>query len=296
MEFESLYAALGIETGAGEEAPEQQEVADPADATEGEGATEQEVADPAGENSSTDTKDGKKKQSPADNAKYARQRRAREMQEAIDAAKVEERQNIERILQAAGLVDPSKRGGKITTIEQLQQLEKDKAAKNAVKALNENGDLTEDELMALLQSTESGRELLRNQMAAQAEKAVAFRHQQIGLISQIDPSIKTFEDLQSIPEYEVFEKYVREHNLPWTDAFKLACSNRLAQKGAAAARQETLNNIGGKSHLTPDSSTAGAGIDLPKDIEKMYKAMDPSLTHEQCVKKYNDYLKRTKKG
>ena len=48
MEFESLYAALGIETGAGEEAPEQQEVADPADATEGEGATEQEVADPAG--------------------------------------------------------------------------------------------------------------------------------------------------------------------------------------------------------------------------------------------------------
>lgn len=295
MDTNGLYEALGIDTGAADTTAENGESAEPDNAESSAGGTEQELAEPAQEPSEAGA-EGKEKQTKADNAKYARQRRERERQQAIDAARLEERDKLERILKNAGIVDPNSRGGRITTIEQLEKLEREKAAKNAAKALNETGELTDEELTALLRNTESGRKLLRSTASAQAEKAAVYRTQQLGQISKLDPSIKTFEDLQNIPEYEIFEGYVKTNGLAWSDAYRLACGDRLSQKSAARTRQQTLNDIGGKAHMMQDSSRGGEGTELPRDIEAMYKAMNPSLTHEQCVKKYGEYLKRTKKG
>lgn len=296
MKINGLYEALGVSVGAdaADAASDNQEVADPGNAAETEGATEQEVAEPA--DSTEDAEVGKGKQSKADNQKFARQRREREKQEAIDAARIEERQKFERILQEAGLIDPTTRNGKIQSIEQLEQRAKAKAVKDAAKALTENGELTDEQLQALMQSTESGRQMLKNNAEAQNEKIGAYRNQQLALISKIDPEIKSFEHLQQIPEYEAFEGYIRNNGLSWEDAYRLACGSRLAQKGAAAARQQTLNSIGGKSHMTQDASRSGAGVDMPKDVEAMYRAMYPGMTHEQCIRKYSEYLKRTTKG
>ena len=296
MDIEGLYGALGLSTGAEDitEPTETQEIAGPDDAQSTEGGTEQELAEPA--EGEEDAKKGKGRQSAAENQKFARQRRKREMEEAIANARSEERQNITRTLQNAGLIDPANRNGKITTLEQLEERAKSNAAKEAAKALSENKELTKEQLLALMQSTESGREMLRSSAEAQTEKLGVYRQQQLALISKLDPSIKTFEDLQQMPEYEAFEGYVRNNGLSWQDAFRLAAGSRIAQRGAAAARQQTLNNIGGKSHMTQDGARGGEGVDIPRDVEAMYREMDPSLTHEQCVKKYNDYLKRTKKG
>lgn len=287
---------MGLSTGAEDitEPTETQEIADPDDAQSTEGGTEQELAEPA--EGEEDAKKGKGRQSAAENQKFARQRRKREMEEAIANARSEERQNITRTLQNAGLIDPANRNGKITTLEQLEERAKSNAAKEAAKALSENKELTKEQLLALMQSTESGREMLRSSAEAQTEKLSVYRQQQLALISKLDPSIKTFEDLQQMPEYEAFEGYVRNNGLSWQDAFRLAAGSRIAQRGAAAARQQTLNNIGGKSHMTQDGARGGDGVDIPRDVEAMYREMDPSLTHEQCVKKYSDYLKRTKKG
>ena len=296
MGNEGLYEALGLSTGAEDvtEPTETQEIAEPDNAEETEGGTEQEVAEPA--EGADGAKKGKGRQSAAENQKFARQRRQREMEEAIANARAEEQQRITRVLQNAGLIDPANRNGKITSLEQLEERAKSNAAKEAAKALSENKELTKEQLVALMQSTESGREMLRTSAEAQTEKLGVYRQQQLALISKLDPSIKTFDDLQQMPEYEAFEGYVRDNGLSWQDAFRLAAGNRIAQMGAAAARQQTLNNIGGKTHMTQDGARGGEGTDVPKDVEAMYREMDPSLTHEQCVKKFHDYLKRTKKG
>ena len=296
MEINGLYEALGVSTGAEAEeaAPGTEEVADPTSVSETEGGTEQEVADPAAETEETNS--GKGKQSNADNQRYARQRREREKQEAIEAARSEERLRIEQLLREAGLVDPGSKNGRIQSLEQLEQRAKSKAVKDAAKALSDNGELTDEQLHALMQSTESGRRMLRSNAEAQNEKLGVYRQQQIALISKLDPNVKTFEQLQQIPEYETFEKYVREHNLSWEDAYRLACGNRLTQKSAAAARQQALNQVGGKIHMTQDTAKGGAGVDVPKAVEDMYRAMNPGITHEQCVKMYNDYIRRTAKG
>lgn len=296
MDINGLYDALGVSAGAEEAADptETQEVAEPVDAEEAEGGTEQEFAEPA--QGADSAPKGKGRQSAAENQKYARQRRQREMEDAIAKARSEERQNITRILQGAGLIDPTNKNGKIQSIEQLEERAKSNAAKEAAKAISENRELTKEQLVALMENSESGREMLRTSAQAQTEKLGVYRQQQIALISKIDPDIKTFEDLQQIPEYEAFESYVRDNGLSWQDAYRLAAGNRIAQKGAAAARQQTLNSIGGKAHMTQDGSRGGEGTDIPKDVEAMYKQMDPTLTHEQCVRKYGEYLKRTSKG
>lgn len=294
MEINGLYSALGVSEGAAEETVDTQEVTDPVGTEETEGGTEQEVADPA--DGTEGAEDGKGRQSKAENQKFARQRREQEKQQAIEAAVAAERQRFEKILQTAGLIDPTSKNGKISSIEQLERRATTNAAKEAAKALNESGDLTEEQLLALMQSTESGRKMLRDNAQVQNEKLNVYRQQQLSLISKMDPQIKTFEDLQKIPEFQEFENYVRDNGLSWDKAYRLACGERLAQKGAAAARQQALNNIGGKSHMTHDATRGGDGVDLPKDIEAMYKMMDPTLTHEQCVTKFRNYLNRTKKG
>ena len=290
-----LYEALGLSTGAEDTDPADiQDIAEPDNANDTEGDTEQEFAEPAEGTESADN--SKSKQSKADNQKFARQRRERERQEAIDAARAEERQRFETMLRESGLIDPTSKNGKIENIEQLEQRARANAAKAATKAVAEGKEPTKEQLMALLQSSESGREMLRNTAKAENDKLATYRTQQISLISKIDPEITSFDALRNIPEYDVFAGYVQKNGLSWEDAYRLACGSRLAQRGAAAARQRALNDIGGKTHMTHDDSRGGAGVDLPKDVEAMYMQMNPSLTHEQCVKKYRDYISRTKKG
>lgn len=296
MDTNGLFDALGVSTGA-EDISDTQSVADSDEDIEAEGGTEQELAEPAEDtDGEAQPEKGKTRQSKADNQKFARQRRERERQEAIDAARIEERQRFNNILKNAGLVDPTSKNGKIESVDQLEQRAAQRAAKNAAKALADTGELTEEQLTELLQTTESGRKLLSANAAAQADKAAVYRQQQLELIAKIDPTIKNFEDLRKIPEYEAFESYVRNNGLSWQDAYRLAAVDRLAQKGAAAERQKTLNGISGKSHRTQDAARGGEGIDLPKEIDEMYKAMFPGLTYEQRVAKYGEYLGRTKKG
>ena len=295
MDMNGLYEALGLSPGAEDTDPtENQELAEPGNADNTEGGTEQELAEPA--EGTEDANDTKPRQSKADNQKFARQRREKERQEAIEAARVEERQRFETMLRESGLIDPTSKNGKIENIEQLEQRARANAAKAATKAFAEGKEPTKEQLIALMQSSESGREMLRNTAKAENDKLATYRTQQIALISKLDPDVTTFEQLRNIPEYDAFAGYVQNNGLSWEDAYRLACGSRLAQRGAAAARQRAYNDIGGKTHMTHDDSRGGAGVDLPKDVEAMYMQMNPTLTHEQCVKKYRDYISRTKKG
>lgn len=99
-----------------------------------------------------------------------------------------------------------------------------------------------------------------------------------------------------MPEYEAFAAYVKDNNLSWSDAYRLAAAERLGAKSAAAERQRAINSVTGKSHMSQDGGRGGDGVDMPGSVEDGYRLVDPSLTHEQCLKKYADYLRRTKKG
>lgn len=306
----SLYEALGIALPEAEAPAEpEQEVAEPAGAETDSGDTEQEPAAPAEqEEEETGTEElpegsEKKPQSQSENRRQARLRREREKQEAVEAAVKAEREKISEMLKAARIPDPAKRGGHMEDYDRLSELANERQASAIAAKISKGEKLTKDEITAFLNQSDAGREILGEISAAQNtaneaefEKLKAVQDRQVKLIAQIDPGIKTFEDLLDIPEYEAFAAYVKDNNLSWQDAYRLAAAARLGAKSAAAERQRTLNNFTGKSHMSQDGGRGGEGVDMPKSIEDGYRLVDPTLTHEQCLKKYADYLRRTKKG
>lgn len=108
-------------------------------------------------------------------------------------------------------------------------------------------------------------------------------------ISRLDPSITDVAALANHPNAPVFNEYVnRGYSL--VDAFRLANFDRLTGKKAAAAKQQAMNNVNGKSHLTTTAGNAG-GDDIvidPQEMQMMKHAF-PNLTHAQLVAKFKKY-------
>ena len=129
------------------------------------------------------------------------------------------------------------------------------------------------------------------QLTAQFEAAEGERkmNEAIKEISHLDPSITDVAALASHPNAPVFNEYVnRGYSL--VDAFRLANFDTLTGKKAAAAKQQAMNNVNGKSHLTTTAGNAG-GDDIvidPQEMQMMKHAF-PNLTHAQLVAKFKKY-------
>ena len=129
------------------------------------------------------------------------------------------------------------------------------------------------------------------QLTAQFEAAEGERKmsEAIKEISRLDPSITDVAALANHPNAPVFNEYVnRGYSL--VDAFRLANFDTLTGKKAAAAKQQAMNNVNGKSHLTTTAGNAG-GDDIvidPQEMQMMKHAF-PNLTHAQLVAKFKKY-------
>ena len=260
-----------------------------------EGGAEEEEGDPDNGDEPV-----KPRQSRAENARQARMRREREQQQAVEAAVAAERERLNGLIAQARLPDPTRRGEYITTADELDAVGRARAMRNAAKAMEDGGDLTPEQLTELMASTEAGRarlDLVGQAEAAKAEaeaaQALTIRQQGVNQISKIDPTVKSFEDLSQAPEYDTFRAYVLENGLSWADAWRLAAADRLSRQAAQASRQRALNDISGKAHLSADAPKGGNGIDIPPSVEAAYRMMDPGISHDQALKKYAAYLKRT---
>ncbi len=116
---------------------------------------------------------------------------------------------------------------------------------------------------------------------------------QIKLISSIDPDIKGVEDLINSPNAERFNELL-SHGNSMFDAYRLANMDKIFKLESSRVKQETLNNINGKSHMAPiNSAHAPTGdIDVPLDVMDMYRSLMPDMSSEEI---YKDYNKRRKK-
>lgn len=129
------------------------------------------------------------------------------------------------------------------------------------------------------------------QLTAQFEAAEGERkmNEAIKEISRLDPSITDVAALANHPNVLAFNEYVnRGYSL--VDAFRLANFDTLTGKKAAAAKQQAMNNVNGKSHLTTTAGNAG-GDDIvidPQEMQMMKHAF-PNLTHAQLVAKFKKY-------
>ena len=112
---------------------------------------------------------------------------------------------------------------------------------------------------------------------------------QIKLIGQIDPSVKSFNDLEnSANKAAMLDLVSRGYSL--CDAYKLANFDVLMGKKTAAAEQKAINQAKGKSHLVPTSSGTNVndGLeDIPEKELSKWRAFFPEASAKELREKYN---------
>ena len=125
---------------------------------------------------------------------------------------------------------------------------------------------------------------------SQVESAVA---ESVKEISKLNPNIKTVQDVMSLPNAEQIIGYVRDNSMSLADAYKLANFNDLMAGKVKSAKQETLNNLNGVSHLNQtDGVTDGGGneVEIPTNELAAWKRAFPHASAAELRKKYNSTL------
>lgn len=132
------------------------------------------------------------------------------------------------------------------------------------------------------------KKVLEQQKNAEIEKAL---NNEISVISEIDSSIKSLDDLAQIPEYdELMDKAVnRGYSL--SDAFKVVAFNRIQSKTITESKQSAIDNINSKNHMKTTSGKGGNEVFVPADVMASYRKNMPEMTEEEIKKDYEKFLK-----
>jgi hypothetical protein len=126
------------------------------------------------------------------------------------------------------------------------------------------------------------------------KKAEASRQLEADLkvLSAIEPSIKSIDDVANHPSYDKVLGYV-QNGLGLADAFKLANFDSLASKKSEAVKQAAVNQAKSKNHMETTNGVAVASETLapiPPGVLSKWRSAYPELSMEQLTKKYNDSI------
>lgn len=246
----------------------EQEVAETAPETTAEvtGANEQEVADPA-----------PAQQTPETNAQFAAVRRRAEAQ-AAQRLQAEKDALVRKMLN--GQTNPYT--GKPFTTEAeynqyLQQYESDQL---------KTAGIDPDMLGRMIENNPTVQQARQVISQVQQEQGKRALESAISEISKLDPSVTGMETLMHHPNFQQFNDFVmRGYSL--VDAFKLANFDQLSGRRAAAARQQAINDVNGKNHLSAtQTGTGGEDVVVPEETMSFYRAAFPHWTKQQIIDDY----------
>ena len=112
--------------------------------------------------------------------------------------------------------------------------------------------------------------------------------EQLRIIQSVDPAVKGLEDLRAQPEFGRFDRLVKS-GMAISDAYKLACFDRLGRQQAAAARQAAINDVRAKEHLAPVGGGQAAEDGLTDEIIRNYRQYNPRWTRAQIAAFHRSY-------
>ena len=216
-----------------------------------------------------------------------------------EAAAAQARQDAQRIIDEAfaksGLKNPYT-GQPVTSKAEYDAYRERFEAERREQLLKKSG-MSGEEFDQFLQGLPEMRKAREAQEAAEKAQREAREaaarvkvEQQIREIGEMDPNIKSLEDLAKMPAYPKFYELVRRGNT-LTDAFRLANFDALAQRAAAGARQAAVNNARSKEHLAETKTRGGGAVSVPADVREQYKLFNPDATDEEIQKHYQRFHK-----
>ena len=99
--------------------------------------------------------------------------------------------------------------------------------------------------------------------------------EQLSRIRKLDPTVKGWEDVFSMPQYGEFSRLVQRGCTP-VQAYQLACFERIMAQRVAAARRAAALAARGKAHLSPIPAAAGDCFAVPPESMRSTAPFSPS--------------------
>ena len=125
----------------------------------------------------------------------------------------------------------------------------------------------------------------------QQERGQSQLQKELEKVSELNPEVKTIEDFAKLSNFEEMDNLIRNRGFSLSEAYIQANYKELVGKQTAIAKQQAINAVKGKSHLTSTEGTVGEEIVVPKDTIEMYKALNPEMSLSEIKE---DYAKRQK--
>ena len=288
MEENTIYEALGVkpeEGGAADAQTKEQELAEPAEVEEaktgeGEVEKEQEGGEPAEEPGQT----------REERARHAAERRKRETEDAVKTAlqQQEERhkQEMEELIRSLNIRKDDK---PVESPEELRRHLAEERMKNLAEKMNK-GEVTAADIAAVLDDmaaekrTENAQKRTEDDFKARVE-------QEIAEISKLDPAIKSVSDLVKLDKADEFYAAVQS-GMSYLDAYRKVYDGKLAEKAAAAARQQAINDERSKEHLHGAGTAAKGAARISREEMELYKFLMPDASEAEIRAHHEKYKSR----
>jgi hypothetical protein len=271
-----------LETGVNETEPAEQPVEETPEAQEGE-----EEAETAEQPTETEEEPV---QSAEDNARYANVRREAERQAQLKyQPMLEEYDSMAKEL-ASGYVNPLT-GQPITNA-------RDYFAVLKAQRLQEQG-IDPNVFTKEVENAVNNSPVVRQAAQIQGELKRQFQDQYITeaikKVHEVDPNVNSIDDLAKVDANGAFPKLLGM-GIDAKTAYMAINGDKLREQAVAAAKQKTINEARGKSHLqtTDGVNEQSTEQEIPQNQVSRWKLMFPDSTDKELRSKYNSYLKTQK--
>lgn len=284
MSEQEIMDELGVAPIEEDTGEEEKDVADPSDTEDPEGEEEKDVADPSYD-----------KNSEHDAIYASARRRAEEAAgKKIKEAEKKASERIKKVIASLGVKNPIT--GKIAETEEelteARAAERNSETQSKLKRLGISEDFIKDiisEHPAVKEAEALSAKLKAEQERADNAEYSAQISKEIEKISDMNPNIKTFDDIYALPEYEAIYNYSVKKGLSLSEAYTLATHSKSIENARAAARAQAKNETGSKSHLKTSRGGKGNLGEVPADVLARMKELTPGLSDD----KYREfYLKQ----
>lgn len=129
--------------------------------------------------------------------------------------------------------------------------------------------------------------------AAQQNQVENLIAEDMKAISRLNPTLKSIEDVRSLPDFGEMVSLVQNNGITLADAYKLRHFDDIMSGKLASGKQAALNTLNGTSHLNQTDSIAtveSGEVEIPGNELSQWQKAFPHASMAELRKKYNQSL------
>lgn len=294
MNEQEINEALGLEP---EEEMPPEATGTPEDGNTGTAEPEPEETGEAAEPTEEPEPEPEPEETPPAAEKPKQPTREELLAEARRQLEAENARTMDEAIRGLGIVDPYTKKP-VTTLAEYRDYKAKVDADKRERFMKKAG-MTPEAFAEFIGSQPEVQQAHEAARRAALERQQAVINEQMRQLHEMDPNISTPQDLPKMQNFAEFTRLVKQHNLDFVSAYKLANMDALTERRVEASRQAARNAAAAKAHLQPSKPrSAGdpaADVTIPAETLELYRDLFPDASTAELKRDYAQYLAANKK-